>query len=52
MYKHKEVKIVSPIPLPIISPTVTAFYADEMREVWQNNDRDWTVYSKKQEVSF
>jgi hypothetical protein len=39
-------------PTPI-SEKIEPYYSDELREIWQQNDRDWSVFSKKvMEVSF
>jgi len=35
-----------------VSKKVEPYYADELRTIWQTSIRDWSVYTKKDEISF
>ena len=41
----------SPIPALISeNEKVEAYYSDELRIIWQSSIRDWSIYSKREEV--
>jgi hypothetical protein len=42
---------ISLIPTPN-SQEVEPYYSDELRRIWQTSIRDWSVYSKKEELVF